>query len=78
MISATVLQRLTVRYRQSRNLLGIARICGTGQCMRPIYHVRHIETRYRGKGLGGSSGINFLCWTKPPRQDIDGQNTELP
>ena len=26
----------------------------------------------RGKGLGGSSGINFLCWIKPPAEDIDG------
>ncbi|KAH7915955.1 hypothetical protein BJ138DRAFT_1169640 [Hygrophoropsis aurantiaca] len=25
----------------------------------------------RGKGLGGSSGINFLCWTKPPQEEID-------
>ncbi|KAJ3556843.1 hypothetical protein NM688_g1798 [Phlebia brevispora] len=25
----------------------------------------------RGKGLGGSSAINFLTWSKPPRQDID-------
>ncbi|KAH7924718.1 alcohol oxidase [Leucogyrophana mollusca] len=25
----------------------------------------------RGKGLGGSSSINFLCWTKPPRSDVD-------
>ncbi|TFK47573.1 alcohol oxidase [Heliocybe sulcata] len=25
----------------------------------------------RGKGLGGSSGINFLCWTKPPADEID-------
>ncbi|KAI0638410.1 GMC oxidoreductase [Trametes polyzona] len=25
----------------------------------------------RGKGLGGSSGINFLCWIKPPGDDID-------
>ncbi|THG98101.1 hypothetical protein EW026_g4042 [Hermanssonia centrifuga] len=25
----------------------------------------------RGRGLGGSSGINFLCWTKPPARDID-------
>ncbi|KAI0072989.1 alcohol oxidase [Panus rudis PR-1116 ss-1] len=26
---------------------------------------------FRGKGLGGSSGINFLCWTKPPAEEID-------
>ncbi|KAI0072987.1 alcohol oxidase [Panus rudis PR-1116 ss-1] len=26
---------------------------------------------YRGKGLGGSSGINFLCYTKPPAEEID-------
>ncbi|KDQ60229.1 GMC oxidoreductase [Jaapia argillacea MUCL 33604] len=25
----------------------------------------------RGKGLGGSSAINFLCWTKPPADEID-------
>lgn len=25
----------------------------------------------RGKGLGGSSGINFMCWTKPPADEID-------
>lgn len=25
----------------------------------------------RGKGLGGSSGINFLCWSKPPKEDVD-------
>ncbi|KAJ3556842.1 hypothetical protein NM688_g1799 [Phlebia brevispora] len=25
----------------------------------------------RGKGLGGSSAINFLCWTKPSVKDID-------
>ncbi|GBE79756.1 GMC oxidoreductase [Sparassis crispa] len=26
---------------------------------------------YRGKGLGGSSGVNFLCWTIPPAEDIN-------
>ncbi|EGN92588.1 hypothetical protein SERLA73DRAFT_190954 [Serpula lacrymans var. lacrymans S7.3] len=25
----------------------------------------------RGKGLGGSSGVNFLCWMKPPKEEID-------
>ncbi|TFK27277.1 GMC oxidoreductase [Coprinopsis marcescibilis] len=25
----------------------------------------------RGKGLGGSSGMNFFCWIKPPAYDID-------
>ncbi|KAI9000789.1 GMC oxidoreductase [Trametes punicea] len=25
----------------------------------------------RGKGLGGSSAINFLCWIKPPAKEID-------
>ncbi|KAH9843598.1 GMC oxidoreductase [Rhodofomes roseus] len=26
----------------------------------------------RGKGLGGSSAMNFLMWTTPQREDIDG------
>jgi hypothetical protein len=25
-----------------------------------------------GKGLGGSSGINFYVFTQPPASDIDG------
>ncbi|KAJ7468734.1 GMC oxidoreductase [Mycena latifolia] len=25
----------------------------------------------RGKGLGGSSGLNFMAWSKPPAEDID-------
>jgi choline dehydrogenase-like flavoprotein len=25
-----------------------------------------------GKGLGGSSAINFYVWNLPPKQDIDG------
>ncbi|RXW15191.1 hypothetical protein EST38_g10664 [Candolleomyces aberdarensis] len=25
----------------------------------------------RGKGLGGSSAMNFFCWIKPPAEDID-------
>ncbi|PCH40974.1 GMC oxidoreductase [Wolfiporia cocos MD-104 SS10] len=27
--------------------------------------------RHEGKGLGGSSGINFMCWTKPHASEID-------
>ena len=27
----------------------------------------------RGKVLGGSSAINFLCWTKPPADEVDGE-----
>ncbi|KAJ8519275.1 hypothetical protein ONZ45_g3772 [Pleurotus djamor] len=27
-----------------------------------------------GKGLGGSSAINFMCWTKPAASDIDGED----
>ncbi|KAJ8468739.1 hypothetical protein ONZ51_g9450 [Trametes cubensis] len=26
---------------------------------------------FRGKGLGGSSGVNFMCWIKPAREEID-------
>ncbi|KAJ7597992.1 GMC oxidoreductase [Mycena floridula] len=26
---------------------------------------------FRGRGLGGSSGINFSAWTQPQKQDID-------
>jgi hypothetical protein len=29
--------------------------------------------RCSGKGLGGSSAINFLVWCKPPAADIDGK-----
>ncbi|GJE93556.1 GMC oxidoreductase [Phanerochaete sordida] len=36
---------------------------------------KHLDGRSvvwaRGKGLGGSSGINFLLWTKPPAHDIN-------
>ncbi len=41
--------------------------------------VRHLTDlpHYRGKGLGGSSGINFLCWIKPPAEDIDGQGLDV-
>ena len=28
---------------------------------------------YSGKGLGGSSGMNFMPWQKPPKEEIDGE-----
>lgn len=28
----------------------------------------------RGKGLGGSTCINFLYWTRPQREEIDGEH----
>ncbi|KAL7282581.1 hypothetical protein ACG7TL_004052 [Trametes sanguinea] len=31
----------------------------------------HAYMWYRGRGLGGSSGINFYCWTKPAASEID-------
>jgi hypothetical protein len=30
-----------------------------------------------GKGLGGSSAINFMCWTRPPAKEIDGASPAL-
>ncbi len=39
-----------------------------------LHHDRYVAHLHpRGKGLGGSSGINFLCWIKPPAADIDGK-----
>ncbi|TEB21436.1 GMC oxidoreductase [Coprinellus micaceus] len=32
-------------------------------------NVQHVWPR--GKGLGGSTSMNFLCWIKPPSQDVD-------
>ncbi|CDO76652.1 GMC oxidoreductase [Trametes cinnabarina] len=32
----------------------------------------------RGKGLGGSSAINFLCWIKPSAKEIDGNTIAEP
>ena len=28
--------------------------------------------RTSGKGLGGSGAINFMVYTKPPKQELDG------
>ena len=30
-----------------------------------------IDANYRGRGIGGSSAINFLLYQKPPQADID-------
>ena len=45
---------------------------GSGAYPRPLLHGVVSEFLRSGKGLGGSSSINFLCWTKPPARDIDG------
>ena len=37
----------------------------------------HINLMISGKGLGGSSVINFLCWLKPSRDDIDCETRRL-
>ncbi|KAH9476793.1 GMC oxidoreductase family protein Mala s 12 [Psilocybe cubensis] len=35
-------------------------------------HANNIEHMWqRGKGLGGSSGMNFFAWIKPPAEDIN-------
>ncbi|KAI0027424.1 glucose-methanol-choline oxidoreductase [Vararia minispora EC-137] len=31
----------------------------------------NVYSWHRGKGLGGSSAINFFAWTRPPREHID-------
>lgn len=33
---------------------------------------------FSGKGLGGSSAINFMMWNKPARQYLDSKDTVLP
>ncbi|KZT66296.1 GMC oxidoreductase [Daedalea quercina L-15889] len=35
------------------------------------HHYDKVMTWNRGKGLGGSSGMNFYVWTKPPKESID-------
>ncbi|KZT32740.1 alcohol oxidase [Sistotremastrum suecicum HHB10207 ss-3] len=43
-----------------------------GQSTTPQVHANGKSFYWpRGRTLGGSSAINFLCWTKPPLQDID-------
>ena len=34
-----------------------------------VYINSHI---YRGKGLGGSSAVNFMLYIKPPAEEVDG------
>lgn len=50
-----------------------AHVGEVGICARFLLHITY-GLLYRGKGLGGSSGINFLCWIKPPAEDIDGMS----
>ncbi|RDB15490.1 Glucose oxidase [Hypsizygus marmoreus] len=39
---------------------------------KPQKHMNGTQLVWRsGRGLGGGSGINLMCWTKPPSGDID-------
>ncbi len=58
------------RTRASTGPGELPQLCGH----RAIAHARH--TPNSGKGLGGSSGMNFLFWTRPQREEIDG-NTRI-
>jgi choline dehydrogenase-like flavoprotein len=44
-----------------------------------VHASRHkrLMIEHRGKGLGGSSGINFYVFTQPPASDIDGTPCSL-
>jgi hypothetical protein len=41
-------------------------------CACSSHHKQLIMAPISGKGLGGSSGINFYVFTQPPASDIDG------
>lgn len=28
----------------------------------------------RGRGLGGSSAVNYMAWTRPRREDVNGED----
>lgn len=46
---------------------------GPGECLSPSAHEFPVQRLSRGKGLGGSTLINFLLWTRPQREEIDGK-----
>ena len=31
----------------------------------------HVVSLHRGRGVGGSSTVNFMFWDSPPAQDLD-------
>ena len=45
---------------------------GRGENRDPFL-IMHLPRWNRGKVLGGSSAINFLCWTKPPAEEVNGE-----
>jgi hypothetical protein len=47
---------------------------GRGNC----WILVHAQASCRGKGLGGSSAINFLCYNKPSSREMDGQCHYVP
>lgn len=48
-------------------------IHGTGRFRSPRTADKALMRLRSGKGLGGSSAINFYGWIKPPRRDLDGK-----
>ena len=58
--------------RSSSGTLMIANMSGLGQYSCAILNWHFcLSITYRGKGLGGSSAINFMLWNKPARQYLD-------
>ncbi|KAI0737717.1 GMC oxidoreductase [Daedaleopsis nitida] len=48
--------------------------CGSGRLSTSYLHTYFVQSsiiRTSGKGLGGSSAMNFCMWTRPQREDID-------
>ncbi len=48
------------------------RLDGSGKRSVRFPYFYHLPGIVRGKVLGGSSAVNFLAWTNPAKEDIDG------
>jgi GMC oxidoreductase len=54
---------------QPRGRLGLASV----RMPKPHRPHRNAKLPYSGKGLGGSSTVNYYGWTRPPAADVDGE-----